>query len=153
MTIALSKEPFVVTEKNIHQVMDLHPEQVIHAFKFTTLDGRPPTFQTKRGRIRYRAGRVTSQKKCCTDREKTCGVGLHVATRAWCHRAMPPSTRPARLLFLVRFKRKDVGVVPYMTQSSWDHATKIPNRYYDGKFRVRRMLVVRRVEWNDGGTT
>lgn len=147
MTAKLSKTPFVVTAKNIHHVMDLHPEQVIHAFKVVLKDGKPAIHARGRykGRIHYRLGKVTAQRRCNTDREQACGVGLHVATKAWCRNWWPNNLdRAGREIFIVRFKRKDVGVVPY-NDYAWPH-----DKRYSGKFRVYRMLVWKRTDWRGG---
>lgn len=144
MTAKLRKTPFVVTQKNINLVMGLHPEQVIHAYKVARKDGKPAIHGHGRykGRVRYRLGKVTAQRECNTDRTVGCGVGLHVATKAWCRDWWPrKENRRDKDIFVVRFKRKDVGVVPYRTYG-WS-----ADVHYEGKFRVRRMLVWKRTRW------
>ena len=70
------------------------------------------------------------EKEDSSDRRVLCGRGINVATLEWCQRN---KTRKD-IIVEVEFYVKDILAIPYAT---------------DGKFRVKRMKIVKEVKTNE----
>jgi len=75
----------------------------------------------------YEVGKTYKEKDYCTDEQELCGKGLNVATLQWCLR---DNRKEDIELLEVEFKVSDIIAIPYAT---------------NGKFRVRRMKVLRKI--------
>ena len=78
--------------------------------------------------FKYEIGKEYSVKKYNTDETELCGEGLNVATLEWCLRN---SMKDLDMVYIeVEFESKDIVAIPFFT---------------DGKFRVRKFKVIRKV--------
>jgi len=81
----------------------------------------------------YKVGKTYTFKKCDTDENSECGEGGNVATLGWCLR---DSIRKEKIELLeLEFKVSDIVAIPY---------------YTDGKFRVKKFKVLRKISRKDG---
>jgi len=107
-----------------------HQTGKLKAFKyFTKLDGRliSPYQHTD-----YVVGKTYIADKYNTDETELCGEGLNVATLEWCLR----DTKCAKNIAYceVEFYASDIVAIPFIS---------------DGKFRVKKMKLVRIVPWEE----
>ena len=82
--------------------------------------------------ITYAVGESYAVEGADTDETRDCGAGLHVATLDWCLREWREGYR----IFVVEFEASDIAAIPIAS---------------DGKFRVRRLTVVREVSAEESG--
>lgn len=134
---AKSKKPFVVTDRNIHRIMNLPNGTIIHAYKVTTLKGKGP--YKPRKWLTYRARQTYTAEFVDMDQNENCAAGLHLATLRWCltewgGRIAPGKDRKYKL-FLAETVKDDLTCVPFDT---------------DGKFRVRQLRLLKTVKVTKG---
>ena len=100
----------------------------IRAFKF--LDGDKSPFQFQEDKITYKVGKTYSLKKdkCNFDEYELCGSGLNIATLDWCLRETECDL--GKTYIEVEFTAKDIVAIPYNS---------------DGKFRVKKLKVIRKL--------
>jgi len=82
--------------------------------------------------IVYAVGESYAVEGADTDETHDCGAGLHVATLDWCLRAWREGYR----ILVVEFEAADIAAIPIAS---------------DGKFRVRRLTVVRELDAEESG--
>jgi len=105
-------------------LLRLQPQEtVLRAWKF--LDGGVSPFQG----VTYEVGKVYTEKDFSTDERETCDKGLNVATLQWCIAWSSGNSE----FIEVEFYAKDIVAVPFAT---------------DGKFRVKRFKVLRKIDKN-----
>jgi len=105
----------------------------IRAYKIVTANGEG-IYARQGGHtpITYAVGESYAVEDADTDETHGCGAGLHVATLDWCLRKWREGYR----ILVVEFEAADIAAIPIAT---------------DGKFRVRRLTVVREVSLEESG--
>jgi len=94
----------------------------LRAFKY--LNGMTSPYQ----HFEYEIGKTYTEKNCDTDERFLCGKGLNIATLEWCLRET--NCDLTKTYIIVEFDPKDIVAIPYNS---------------DGKFRVRKFKVVRKL--------
>jgi uncharacterized protein YjbI with pentapeptide repeats len=101
----------------------------VRAYKLVDGHYRSPIQQN--GKLFYRPGETVEAADVDTDPAKQCAAGLNVATLPWCLRWWRDGYR----VLLVEFAARDIAAIPVG----------------DGKFRVRKLRVVRELDLADLG--
>ena len=99
------------------------PKTILRAWKYIQ-NGKSPYQNAV-----YQVGKVYIEKRCSTDERIACDKGLNVATLQWC---LNDGNDNAEFLE-VEFYAEDIIAIPFAT---------------DGKFRVRRFKVLRKINRN-----
>jgi len=102
------------------------PDTLLRAFKILREDWRAPYQKLS---YKNKIGKWVEYNKYDTDERKLFGEGLDVATLEWCLKKK--FAHPCYIIVEVEFYAKDIVAIPYAT---------------DGRFRVRRMRVLREVK-------
>lgn len=95
----------------------------IRAYKLVNANGEGHIY----GGIKYEIGKTVEVVDANTNPDVDCGVGIHVATLAWCLR----DWRPGYKILIVEFGPDDIAAIPASG---------------DGKFRLHRCKVIKEKE-------
>ena|SRR5688572_4755367 len=121
----------IAVERNLKRLAKLKSNTVIIAYKVVHSDGGPPYYRGRGGtEHKYTVGAIITEPNFNSDRHNDCGAGLNVGTLDWCLKKYTRSVGsypPRAALTTVAFLPTDIACVPNQT---------------DGKFRLKRLLVV-----------
>ena len=101
----------------------------VRAYKLVDAEYKSPIHGTK---LHYLIGSTHEVPDANTDENEDCGAGLHVATLDWCMREWQPTWR----IILCEFQAEDLACIPLFTP---------------GKFRVRKLTVIRELDLKEIG--
>jgi len=112
---------------NLYSLKMQNPKTKLRYWKYL-INGNSPYQNT-----RYEVGETYAEKDFDTDEQNQCGAGLNVATLMWCLRDSLFEDNIE--LIEVEFNASDIVAIPYFT---------------DGKFRVKKFKVLRKISREEG---
>jgi hypothetical protein len=120
-------EPIYISD--LYSLKLLPKDTTLTYWKFLK-NGKSPIQDS--GKIKYVVGKTYTEKDCNKDEFDECGAGLNVATIQWCLKNTIGNDSVE--LIECQFKVSDIVAIPYWT---------------DGKFRVKRLKVLRKISRAD----